>query len=86
VQSQTNPQGVRGRGLTSGTIYRGTGATHSSFNTSGPPPFEESFVNTFNIIGRGPANNLLVHETIHLTVNANGDVTAEVTNTRVTCR
>jgi hypothetical protein len=42
-------------------------------------------VSTLNLLG-GADNNLIVHLNIHLTVNANGDITAEVTNTSFDCR
>jgi hypothetical protein len=51
-----------------------------------PPPFDMTLVNNFRIIGAGDANNFMVHTTVHVTVNANGEVTASVTNTDVTCQ
>lgn len=85
VMSEANPQGVSGTGQTSGDKYQGTGVSRSDFN-SGSLPFTTSFVNNFRIIGEGTGNNLLVHQTFHLTVNANGDVTAVVDNFSVECR
>jgi hypothetical protein len=35
----------------------------------------EMFINNFRIIGQGPVNNFLVHETLHFTINADGTVT-----------
>ena len=32
------------------------------------------------------SNNFMVHETVHVTINANGDLTADVTNTSVVCQ
>lgn len=82
-----NPQGVKGVGLTSGDTYQGNGVTKTTTNIAGAGfPFTETFVNNFRIIGPGPDNNLLVHQTIHLTINANGDVTADVFVDSAECR
>ena len=79
------PQGGIGTGLTTGTIYRATGETRYGFNVNGP--FEpNTFVNNFKIIGPGPANNWLVHETVHVSMDANGQIRATVDNLSVECR
>jgi hypothetical protein len=63
------PQGISGLGQTSGAKYQATGETEFQTNAKAVP-FETSFVNNFKIIGQGPGNNLLIHENMHLTVNA----------------
>jgi hypothetical protein len=83
--NESNPQGVSGTGSSSGDSYQGTGVTLSHFNTSGLP-FNQTFVNNFRIIGQGNGNNVLVHQTFHITVNANGQVTAVVDNFSAECR
>ncbi len=85
VTVENNPQGVSGTGLTSGDKYQGTGVTREDFN-SGPLPFNDTFVNNFRIIGEGTGNNLLIHATFHITVNANGEVTAIVDNFMAECQ
>lgn len=85
VMSEFNPQGVSGTGLTSGDNYQGTGVTRFDFN-AGAIPFNETFVNNFRIIGEGTGNNLLIHATFHITVNANGEVTAIVDNFTAECQ
>ncbi len=79
-----NPQGISGTGLTTGDKYQGTGETRDSFN--GLVGFEETFVNNFKIIGQGPSNNFLVHETFHITVNANGTLSVFLDNFSVECK
>jgi hypothetical protein len=79
-----NPQGVTGTGLTTGDTYRGTGVTQSTF--SGTVGFEETFVNNFRIIGPGSGNNLLVHDSFHITVNPDGTVTAFHDNVTIDCK
>jgi hypothetical protein len=43
-------------------------------------------VNNFRIIGQGKGNNFLVHENLHLTINANGVATAVHDNFSIDCR
>jgi hypothetical protein len=88
VKFHFQPQGASGVGLTTGDTYRATGVTQQTVTadlTDGAPQ-EFTFINNFRIVGQGPDNNLLVHQTIHITVNANGELTAEVVNTSVECR
>jgi hypothetical protein len=81
----TQPMGVTGVGLVSGTTYHATGVTERVTN-AGPPPSEFTIVNNFNIIGEGDAPNFLVHQLVHVTINANVDLTAEVDQDEVECR
>jgi hypothetical protein len=82
------PQGASGVGLTTGDTYRATGVTQqtTTVDLTDGAPLEFTFINNFRIIGRGRDNNLLVHLTVHITVNANGELTAEVVNTSAECR
>jgi hypothetical protein len=78
------PQGVSGTGQTTGDKYQATGVTQREFN--GKVGSEFTFVNNFRIIGQGPGNNFLVHQLVHVTVNANGEVTAFVDNSSIECK
>jgi hypothetical protein len=81
------PQGVSGTGETTGDKYQATGVTQSQFKTSlQNGQAEMTFINNFRIIGQGPGNNFLVHETFHITINANGVQTAFVDNFSVDCK
>jgi hypothetical protein len=82
------PQGIAGTGVDSGDKYQATGVTQQITHTSSDPAatLTFSFVNNFRMIGQGPRNNLLVHQTVHLTTNARGVQTASVDNFTVTCR
>jgi hypothetical protein len=82
------PQGVSGVGLTTGDTYRATGVTQQTQTvdlTDGAPQ-EFTYINNFRIIGPGRDNNYLVHQTFHITVNANGELTSVVDNFSVECR
>jgi len=85
LKSHFQPQGISGVGLLTGVKYQATGVTQEHTNIHSSLAFEETFVNNFRIIGQGPDNNLLVHITIHVTVDANGVVTADVLNSSVDC-
>jgi hypothetical protein len=78
------PQGISGTGLTTGDRYRGTGVTRS--NTHTKAGLAQTYVNNFRIIGRGPGNNHLVHETLHVKVDADGVVTTERADLSIDCK
>ena len=83
------PQNLSGVGSVSGDSYQGTGVTQSTFKSPLVPGASGdtfTFVNNFRIIGQGPGNNVLVHTVTHVTINANGDVTADVSLDRSECK
>jgi hypothetical protein len=45
-----------------------------------------TFINRFDIIGQGTGNNFTVHETAHITFNADGTVTVNFDNFSVECK
>jgi hypothetical protein len=79
------PQGISGIGEETGDKYQATGVTQD-ITVQGRVGVTTTAVNNFRIIGQGPGNNLLVHVTFHVTVNANGTATADVNNVRVGCK
>src|SRR6184192_2976257 len=78
--------GVSGTGFMTGDKYQATGITRSTDTFSTPFPITSTFVNNFYMIGQGPDNNFKVHETLHYTINANGELTAFADNFSVTCQ
>lgn len=86
VKMHYQPQGIDGVGLTTGDKYQATGVTQSTLHINGPLPIVSTFVNNFRMIGQGRDNNFLVHQNLHLTINANGEVTVTSVNQNVTCR
>lgn len=81
------PQGAIGTGLITGDKYQSTGVTQEQDSLpliNGAAEF--TFINNFKIIGQGPDNNLLVHQTVHGTINARGEATTFVDNTTIECR
>jgi len=87
LKTHFQPQGAEGTGTVTGDKYRATGVTQEQDSIpliNGAAEF--TFINNFKIIGQGPDNNFLVHQTVHQTINANGDVTTTIVNQSVECR
>ena len=81
------PQGITGTGETTGLQYQATGLTEQSFKSSlQNGQANLTFVNNFRIIGQGPGNNYLGHETMHLTINADGTLPVSFDNLTVDCK
>ena len=76
IKGLANPRGLTGVHEDGGTIH-GTGGTHFEGSNIGPGEVV-NFVNNFTVIGEGDTPNFMVHEVIHTTVNANGDVTVSI--------
>lgn len=84
IKTQYKPMGVIGVGLYNNVIYRGIGLTEEITTASVTGfPYETTYINSFRIIGRVPSENYEVHETFHVTVDANREVTAFLSNTSV---
>ena len=73
-------------GTITGDTYRVTGVTRGTSTESLQNGHHTlTYVNNFQLIGPGPANNLLVHETAHLTMD--GDfVTVQHDNLSIDCK
>jgi hypothetical protein len=85
VQFHAQPQGVSGTGLESGTQYRGVGVTRDGAYFPPGELRQFTFVNRFHLVSKGPSENLLLNETIHVTFNAKGEPTAEVARFAIKC-
>ena len=82
-----NPQDITGVGLTTGDRYQGAGVTRYDANSTGVLfPLAFTLVNAFHVIGTGPNNNFVIHETEHITVNADNTVVVMFDNVSVTCQ
>jgi hypothetical protein len=83
-----NFAGVTGEGVNSGTQYQIVQSTSSSttFNVNAGSAFTTT--SSFQFIATGPDKSTVDVRgqlTLHLTVNANGEITAEVVNLRTIC-
>ena len=85
--SHFQPQGVQGKGQSTGNLYNATGITQEHFSGSFVNgQYTYTFVNNYRLIGQGPGNNYLIHQTGHITINSNGEATAFVDNTSIACK
>ncbi|HEY6122677.1 MAG TPA: hypothetical protein VIV66_22170 [Pyrinomonadaceae bacterium] len=81
------PQGISGVGETTGDKYQATGVTQQTFKSSlQNGQANLTFVNNFRIIGQGAGNNFLVHENLHINVNADGTLTVFHDNFSIDCK
>ena len=83
VSTHFNNQDVTGVGLTTGDKHQGTGNNRFTSTSTGMSEF--TFINNFHVISAGAGSNLLLHETGHVTVGKNGEVTAEIADIIVEC-
>jgi hypothetical protein len=85
---RANYDSLVGSGLTSGTVYHAVateGTSSYDFDPFVGPPYSLTHTQHVRFIGRGPDNDFSVTTTIHFTVNAKGEVTAEVQDLRIDC-
>jgi hypothetical protein len=84
LRSHVNPEGVSGTSLL-GVLYQGTGVTRDHFNVK--PPFPQSFthINRFRVVGQGSRNDFIAFMTMHYTINANGETTADILDMWSSC-
>jgi hypothetical protein len=78
-----NPQGVTGVGLVSGRVYHGTGVTFETLMAAASETY--TLVNNFRLVSPGPGGDVIVQNMFHVTVNANGEVTAVLDRSTVSC-
>ena len=81
------PQGLKATGQITGDRYNANGVTQGSRNiSSGGLPFTDTWINNFRMVGTGrDAVSYHIHQVYQITVNANGEVTALVDQTQITC-
>jgi hypothetical protein len=86
TQAHYQTQGISGIGLTSGDKYQLIGVIHQSFNGKVGAANTTSTVVNGRVIGPGPGNDRFWYYTSHITVNANGEVTADFVNFEIVCK
>jgi hypothetical protein len=81
------PTGVDAVGLTSGAKYQFISQSRDVFNQQGDSIGSVLMsVNISRLIGAGPGNNSWEHNLVHVTVNANGTVTANFFPVNTQCK
>lgn len=77
------PQQVRGVSLATGSQYKAVGGDRVIFNSNGATDFTHT--DEFILVSQGGTDNLLILITEHITLNAKGVLTAEVSNFEIKC-
>jgi hypothetical protein len=81
-----NVSQVTGVGSATGATYHGVGGDWFTANVRPPFPAEKTATDVFGLISAGPSPNLVVTDTLHVTVNADGSVTAIVARFSISCQ
>ena len=83
---QFQPHGTMVGAIT-GDVYRVTGVTQGTSTESLQDEHHTlTYVNNFRLIGPGPGNNLLVHETAHVTIDGDDIVVVEHDKMSIECK
>ena len=77
---------LTGVGLSTGLEYNAVGPTQIVTFVDGTGPRVTAAVNVIRLISPGSSDNLVITETIHVTVNAKGTTTVEFDNVKAACR
>jgi hypothetical protein len=81
----SQPQGVGGADLQTGTRYRGVGVTRETAFFFPGGGFTDTFVNQFRIQATGGAQSFVITQLFHATVNANGQIAVIVDRVSLSC-
>jgi hypothetical protein len=77
---------LTGVGLSTGLEYNAVGPTQFVSFVDGTGPRVTAGINVINLISPGSSDNLVITETIHVTVNGKGITTVEFDNVKAACR
>lgn len=84
-QSVNNDFDLSGVGLTSGLAYHRTGATIISYHIQDAAPQEFTSVDVLHFIRQSSGPVLELRVTVHMTLNANGEITTTFENIHFAC-
>jgi hypothetical protein len=79
-------RGTKGEGLTSGAVYRQTGAEQEFLHLEGDVSIARRNEVTINLIGQGSAPNFLLHEIFRFSVSPAGVVKLVFDKLHTACR
>jgi len=85
ISFMDNVSQVTGTGSVTGVTYHGVGGDWFTVNVRPPFPVEFTATDVFGLISQGPSPNLVVTDTFHITVNADGTMTANVSRLSISC-
>ena len=86
LKTHVNYQNVTGAGVPTGNTYNVRTTSNETLNDNDPGQVETTVIQTVKLITQGPALNYFLQLVYHITVNANGETTSEVSESRIQCR
>lgn len=88
VELQISTENVKGIGTISGNEYVSSSTHNINTNDAETLSGQSEYTETtkFLLAGKGKLSDLFAKTTLHITVNANGEVTAEVTKVECRCQ
>ena len=86
LKTHVNYQDVSGTGAPSGLTYQVRTTRNETDNDNDGPQSETTIVQTVKLVSQGSAPNYFLHMVFHITINAHGETTSTVTETRLECR
>jgi hypothetical protein len=86
LRTHVNYQDVSGTGTPSGNSYRVGTVSNETLNDPDGEQSEMTVIQTVKLITQGPALNYFIKFVFHVTVNANGETTSSVLESKVECR
>ncbi len=86
VRTHVNYQDVSGTGAPSGVNYRVVTTRNETLNDNDTPQSELTVIQVVRFVALGLTPNFQLQVVLHITINANGQTTSEVTETRIICR
>jgi hypothetical protein len=90
-REEANPQNVVGEGLTTGAIYQFSGTVSTVENLRWEPEWDHNaqtftWIDQHRYIAQGSAQNGVMQETFHVTINSNGEVTTIIDDFTMICQ
>lgn len=86
LKTHVNYQNVSATGTPSGATYQVRTVSNETTNDSDGAQSEMTVIQTVKLIAQGPALDYFIKFVFHVTVNANGETTSTVVETRIECR
>src|SRR5712691_10828508 len=85
ISFMDNVSQVTGTGSVTGVTYNGVGGDWFTADVRPPFPVEFTATDVFGLVSQGPSPNLVITVTFHITVNADGTLTANVLRFSLSC-
>jgi hypothetical protein len=86
LKTHVNYQNVTGTGTPSGNTYNVRTTSNETLNDNDAGQAETTVIQTVQFITQGPALNYFLQLGFHITVNANGETTSTIDESRIQCR